>query len=78
MHAPASVRRARECSNGVKGAKLFNLLPVWLRTMSGVTVERFKGELDKFLTSVPDEPTVPGRGRGASGNSPIDQIQLTF
>ena len=78
MHAPAAVRRARECSLGVKGAKLFNLLPVWLRTMNGVTVERFKGELDKFLTTVPDEPTVPGRGRAARSNSLLDQIQLMF
>ena len=62
--------------HGVKGAKLFNLLPVWLRTMNGVTAERFKEELDKFLTSVPDEPTVPGRGRAASSNSLIDQLQL--
>ena len=46
--------------------------------MNVVTVERFKGELDKFLRTIPDEPTVPGRGRAASSNSLIDQIQLMF
>jgi hypothetical protein len=25
-----------------------------------VTVDQFKGELDKFLSLVPDEPTLPG------------------
>ena len=41
-------------SLGVKGAKIFNLLPVWIRTMSGISVDKFKSELDKFLAVVPD------------------------
>ena len=40
--APAAVRRAREASLGVKGARIFNLLPVWIRTLNGVTVQKFK------------------------------------
>ena len=55
---------------------IFNLLPVWLRNLDGVTVDQFKGELDKFLSLVPDEPTIPGRGRAATTNSFLDQLQL--
>ena len=49
-----------------------------IRTMNGVTVDRFKSELDKFLCGVPDQPTLPGRGRAASTNSLLDQLQLIF
>ena len=76
MQTPAAVRKAREGSLGVKGVNIFNLLPVWIRSLDGVTVDRFKGELDKFLTIVPDEPTIPGRGRAATTNSLLDQLQL--
>ena len=76
--APSSVRQAREATLGVKGAKIFNLLPVWIRTINGVTVDRFKSELDKFLSGVPDQPTLPGRGRAAATNSLLDQLQLIF
>ena len=76
--APARVRNAREASLGVKGGKIFNLLPAWIRTIDGASVDRFKSELDKFLGGVPDQPTVPGRGRAAATNSLIDQLQLIF
>ena len=74
--APARVQR--EASLGVRGARLFNLLPAWIRTIDGVSVNRFKSELDKFLVGVPDQPTVPGRGRAAASNSLIDRLQLIF
>ena len=76
--APADVRRAKEASLGVKGARIFNLLPVWIRTLNGVNVEKFKYELDRFLYGVPDQPTVPGRPRAATTNSLLDQLQLIF
>ena len=76
--APAAVRRAREASLGVKGARIFNLLPVWIRTLNGVTVDKFKSELDLFLSGVPDQPTIPGRQRAAATNSLLDQLQLIF
>ena len=38
--SPAAVRKARECSLGVKGAKLFNLLPVWICILNGFSVDR--------------------------------------
>ena len=76
--APARVRNAREATLGVKGARIYNLLPAWIRTISGVSVDRFKSELDRFLAGIPDQPTVPGRGRAAATNSLVDQLQLIF
>ena len=74
----AAVRRAKEASLGLKGARISNLLPVWIRTLNGVNVEKFKYELDRFLCGVPDQPTVPGRPRAATTNSLLDQLQLIF
>ena len=76
--ANSAVRNAREASLGVKGAKMFNLLPVWIRTLNGVSVDKFKSELDKFLSIVPDQPTCPGRQRAAVTNSLLDQLQHIF
>ena len=74
--APAAVKRAREATLGCKGAKIFNLLPAWIRNINCVTVEKFKSELDLFLGGVPDQPTVPGRHRAATANSLLDQLQM--
>ena len=62
----------------IKQARIVNLLPVCLRTINGVTVDKFKGELYKFLSGVPDEPTIPGRGKAASSISLFDQLELQF
>ena len=35
-HSPSAVRKAREASLQVKGARLFNLIPMDLRNVSGV------------------------------------------
>jgi hypothetical protein len=72
--APASVRRAREASLGVKGCRLFNILPESLRSIHGTTLDIFKRELDNFLSTIPDQPTVPGLQRAAETNSLIHQI----
>ena len=58
--------------------ELFNLLPVWVRTLNGVSVDRFKSELDKFLSIVLDQPTCPGRQRAAVTNSLLEQLQHIF
>ena len=73
--SPASVRRARESSLGVKGARIFNLLPVELRNIDSNNVEVFKKELDTFLERIPDQPTTSGLGRAAESNSLLHQIQ---
>jgi hypothetical protein len=71
--APAAVRRAREASLSVHGAKLFNLLPRDIRDINTGTVDMFKGRLDAWLESIPDQPTTAGRLRAATSNSLIDQ-----
>ena len=73
--APASVRKARESSLQVRGARLFNCIPRELRDTSTGTPEQFKAKLDAWLSSIPDQPTVPGRQRAAASNSLIDQVQ---
>ena len=73
--APATVKKAREGSLKVKGSNLFNLIPLELRGMSG-TVDQFKSGLDKWLSSIPDQPTVGSRQRAAKTNSLLDQLPL--
>ena len=74
--APAALKKASESSLGVKGCKLFNLLPPTIRNMTGVTTDVFKKALDDFLATVPDQPTVPGLTRAAATNSLIDQLAM--
>ena len=38
-------------------------------------LEKFKEKLDKFLSLVPDQPTVPGLTCPALSNSILDQIR---
>ena len=76
LRSPAAVKNARESSFGVKGAKLFNLLPKDIRGVTSEKVESFKTVLDEFLRKVPDQPTVPGRARAAETNSLLHQIPL--
>jgi hypothetical protein len=72
----AAVKKARESSLQVKGARLYNLLPKDMRDMQGGTVDTFKTSLDSWLSQVPDQPTVVGRQRAAATNSLIDQVVM--
>ena len=58
------------------GLKLFNILPKEIRNMSDCTLSQFKTHLDKFLTTVADEPQIPGytKFRRTSTNSLLDMI----
>ena len=67
--APSSVRKAREDSLSVHGARLFNLIPQHLRDMKTGSVDHFK----LGLSAVPDQPTVQVRQRAARTNSLLDQ-----
>ena len=67
--APAAVRKAREASLSVKGAKLFNTLPRGLRDITTGTVDNFKRELDGWLEKISDQHTIPGRQWAATTNS---------
>ena len=68
----AMIRRARERSLRVHGAKLFNLLPHNLRNENSGDFALFKNHLDIFLSTVPDQPTTPGLVRAAMSNSLLD------
>ena len=72
---PPAVAKAREASLPVKGSKLFNLIPKELRDMHG-TVLQFKAGLDKWLATLPDQPTVNGNQRAAKTNSLLDQVPM--
>ena len=75
--APATVRRARERSLSVRGARIFNLLPASLRSEEG-DFDLFKNHLDIFLSGVPDQPTMPGLARAAATNSLLDQFPIFY
>jgi hypothetical protein len=72
--APAAVRTAREASLSVRGGRLFNLLPRAIRDITTGEVDQFKAELDTWLATVPDQPSIPGRQRAAKTNSLMDQV----
>ena len=72
--APSIVKTAREMTLAVRGAQIFNLLPVSLRSMNSDHVDLFKNHLDVFLSSIPDQPTMTGLGRGAESNSLLHQL----
>ena len=44
----------------VHGQQLFNCLPKELRDLTKCDIETFKGELDRYLSTVPDEPLIRG------------------
>ena len=70
-HIPAKIKAARYASLGYRGPLLFNTLPADIRNITNVPVDTFKKELDKFLSTVPDEPQIPGytQYRRAESNS---------
>ena len=69
-----SVKKAREASLSVRGAKQFNLLPQPLRNFNSDKVDGFKRRLDQFLQTIPDQPSIQGRRRGAETNSLLHQL----
>ena len=75
-HAPANVRNARESSLAIKGAKMFNLIPAHIRNIDAVDQNIFKMNLDLYLSSVPDQPTIQEQQRAAKTNSLLDQIPM--
>ena len=75
-NAPSTVRKAGECSLGVHGAHLFNILPKSLRNENSADFPLFKNHLDIFLAMIPDQPTTTGLARSAASNSLLDQVLL--
>ena len=76
--APASVRKAKESSLKVKGAQLFNCMPRALRDTNTGAPDEFKAMVDDWLSTIPDQPSIPGQQRAAASNSLLDQVPLTF
>ena len=75
-NVPAAVNNAKESSLRVKGAQLFNCLPRSIRDITVGTPDQFKHQLDAWLNTVPDQPTVAGRPRAAVSNSLLDQVAI--
>ena len=46
----------REQSFGYMGPKLYNSLPLYLRNVKDISIEKWKENLDKFLMNIPDNP----------------------
>ena len=78
--ATCAIQTIRFSSLPVKGPRLFNVLPKHLRDMSGCSTERFKGELDRYLETIPDEPLIPGltQYRRCDSNSVIDWAKSPY
>ena len=70
--------RIRDGTLSIQGSKLFNSLPKYIRNVRNVPIERFKGTLDTYLKTIPDEPQVIGYTvcRRASSNSIIDMCKI--
>ena len=75
--APNQAKRAAEASLAVKGSKLFNILPIEIRNITSDKTEVFKNALDRYLGTIPDEPTSQDEGRSAETNSLLHQIPMS-
>ena len=73
---PCSIKNIRFSSLPIKGPRLFNALPQNIRNLTGCTTDKFKCELDKYISKIPDEPLIPGltKFRRLDTNSLIDWI----
>ena len=78
--APSSIKSIRFASLPIKGPRLFNVLPQRIRNLAGCSTDRFKGELDRYLASLPDEPLIPGltQYRRCCSNSVIDWAKSPY
>ena len=74
---PSNIRHAKENSLRIKGCRLFNLLPAVLRNANHGDLLMFKNNLDHYLSSIPDQPTVPGLVRAAETNSLLHQVPMS-
>ena len=74
--APAKIQTICSASLKVRGCKLFNLLPKHIRNLKDITVENFKQKLDRFLNTIPDQPSLPGYFQRAENNSLLAQVAL--
>ncbi len=57
---PKHIQNIRYRSLAIRGARLFNSMPIHIRNKSQCSTDEFKGLLDKYLSTVPDEPRIQG------------------
>lgn len=76
--ASTKVSNLRNDSFSVHATRLFNVLPYSIRNTTNCSVPEFKSKLDRFLSSVPDEPQIVGmtQYRRAETNSLVDMIHI--
>ena len=72
--ATGRIKSLADQSFAVRGPKIFNELPKKLRDTE-LSLDTFKGRLDRFLTHVPDKPSLPGYHQQSTSNRLLDQIQ---
>lgn len=72
--APTSVKTLKENSFATRGTHLYNTLPKEARNKSFPTLAMFKRDLDTFLASVNDQPSLPHCHLRAASNSISDQL----
>ncbi len=70
-----SIQTLKEGSLAVHGPRLYNCLPQDLREHTG-TLYSFKSGLDKYLRTVPDQPSLPHYYQTTQGNSLIHQTRI--
>ena len=79
--SPTLPKELKSRSILTKCCTLFNCLPANLRCPAAdghpSDFNKFKVSLDKWLASIPDQPTIPGRFRPAQTNSILHQKNYT-
>ena len=80
-HIPSRIRDAaqridtmRENSLPIRGPNLFNILPPEVNSYTG-ELEGFKNKLDKFLSTIPDQPSLPQYHQPSGRNGLITQVR---
>ena len=70
-HTPRNIQALKHATLPVRGQQLFNTLPRDIRNMTDCKVDIFKRSLDKYLSTIPDEPQILGytAQRRADSNS---------
>ena len=84
VNGSTRTNKLKEQAFQINGAKLFNILPSWLRNQSinskqsNLCVqgpEDFKAKLDQYLSSIPDQPRIDGLSPGVENNSLLQQCK---
>ena len=60
IKSSSATQTLKEQTFQVNGPQLFNCLPVYLRNTTKCQLDDFKMKLDKYLETIPDEPSVRG------------------